>query len=187
MKLEYFLCTPHWLSRLLSRCTFARSSRINTRSLCLLRPVSQLPVLGTERILLLRVELQRPRSGLSNLGRTQLYRGLHGRRCSAGHRGRSLQQVIIELIQLKFSKFVQFIRFESNIYSIRFRVKLLTVCTLVFSIAIILSGAVTEYWQLLILRMIHAAGWVSTIGRFRFRSVRSFTNDNGFTITRLFS
>ncbi|XP_020294303.1 uncharacterized protein LOC109859955 [Pseudomyrmex gracilis] len=38
------------------------------------------------------------------------------------------------------------------------RVKLLTVCTLVFSIAIILSGAVTEYWQLLILRMIHAAG-----------------------------
>ncbi|XP_011694814.1 PREDICTED: protein spinster homolog 2 isoform X2 [Wasmannia auropunctata] len=38
------------------------------------------------------------------------------------------------------------------------RVKLLTVCTLIFSVAIILSGAVTEYWHLVILRMIQAAG-----------------------------
>ncbi|XP_024892344.1 uncharacterized protein LOC112467778 isoform X1 [Temnothorax curvispinosus] len=38
------------------------------------------------------------------------------------------------------------------------RVRMLTVCTLVFGIAIILSGAVMEYWQLVILRMVHAAG-----------------------------
>ncbi|XP_012055845.1 PREDICTED: LOW QUALITY PROTEIN: uncharacterized protein LOC105618925 [Atta cephalotes] len=38
------------------------------------------------------------------------------------------------------------------------RVKLLTVCTVIFSIAIILSGAVIEYWQLVILRMLLAAG-----------------------------
>ncbi|KAF3427386.1 hypothetical protein E2986_08014, partial [Frieseomelitta varia] len=38
------------------------------------------------------------------------------------------------------------------------RVKLLTVCTLIFSIAIVLMGAVGEYWQLVILRMILAAG-----------------------------
>ncbi|KMQ94409.1 protein spinster 1-like protein [Lasius niger] len=38
------------------------------------------------------------------------------------------------------------------------RVRLLTVCTLVFSVAIFLSGAVKEYWQLLILRMVLAAG-----------------------------
>ncbi|GAB1870091.1 Hexuronate transporter [Camponotus japonicus] len=38
------------------------------------------------------------------------------------------------------------------------RVRLLTTCTLVFSIAIFLSGAVKEYWQLLILRMVLAAG-----------------------------
>ncbi|KAL6258833.1 hypothetical protein P5V15_010779 [Pogonomyrmex californicus] len=38
------------------------------------------------------------------------------------------------------------------------RVRLLAVCTLVFSVAIILSGAVLEYWQLVILRMVQAAG-----------------------------
>ncbi|OXU24172.1 hypothetical protein TSAR_016556 [Trichomalopsis sarcophagae] len=38
------------------------------------------------------------------------------------------------------------------------RVRLLAVCTLVFSIAIILMGAVKEYWQLVILRMLAAAG-----------------------------
>ncbi|KAG5326219.1 SPNS1 protein, partial [Pseudoatta argentina] len=38
------------------------------------------------------------------------------------------------------------------------RVKLLTVCTVIFSVAIILSGAVIEYWQLVILRMLLAAG-----------------------------
>ncbi|EGI65719.1 PREDICTED: uncharacterized protein LOC105145878 isoform X2 [Acromyrmex echinatior] len=38
------------------------------------------------------------------------------------------------------------------------RVKLLTVCTVIFSVAIILSGAVFEYWQLVILRMLLAAG-----------------------------
>ncbi|KAK0079063.1 hypothetical protein PV325_001784 [Microctonus aethiopoides] len=38
------------------------------------------------------------------------------------------------------------------------RVKLLAVCTLVFSIAIILMGAVKEYWQLVLLRMVLAAG-----------------------------
>lgn len=40
------------------------------------------------------------------------------------------------------------------------RVKLLAVCTLVFSIAIILMGAVKEYWQLVLLRMVLAAGLV---------------------------
>ncbi|XP_070163527.1 hexuronate transporter [Polyergus mexicanus] len=38
------------------------------------------------------------------------------------------------------------------------RVRLLTVCTLIFSAAIFLSGSVKEYWQLLILRMVLAAG-----------------------------
>ncbi|XP_014480060.1 PREDICTED: D-xylose-proton symporter [Dinoponera quadriceps] len=38
------------------------------------------------------------------------------------------------------------------------RVRLLAVCTLVFSVAIILMGAVKEYWQLVILRMVLAAG-----------------------------
>ncbi|KAK0159577.1 hypothetical protein PV327_010673 [Microctonus hyperodae] len=38
------------------------------------------------------------------------------------------------------------------------RVKLLAVCTLIFSIAIILMGAVKEYWQLVLLRMVLAAG-----------------------------
>lgn len=34
----------------------------------------------------------------------------------------------------------------------------MAVCTIVFGISIILSGAVTEYWQLVVLRMIMAAG-----------------------------
>lgn len=34
----------------------------------------------------------------------------------------------------------------------------MAVCTVVFGISIILSGAVTEYWQLVVLRMIMAAG-----------------------------
>ncbi|XP_046385579.1 putative metabolite transport protein HI_1104 [Ischnura elegans] len=38
------------------------------------------------------------------------------------------------------------------------RVFLLSICTTVFSIAIILMGAVNEYWQLVILRMVLAAG-----------------------------
>ena len=35
---------------------------------------------------------------------------------------------------------------------------MLTVCTVVFGIAIILQGTVTDYWQLIVLRMIMAAG-----------------------------
>ncbi|XP_050302202.1 cis,cis-muconate transport protein [Anthonomus grandis grandis] len=38
------------------------------------------------------------------------------------------------------------------------RVKMLGICTVIFSIAIIISGAVTEYWHLVVLRMIMAAG-----------------------------
>lgn len=38
------------------------------------------------------------------------------------------------------------------------RVRMLAGCTLVFSIAVILSGSVKEYWQLVILRMLAAAG-----------------------------
>lgn len=38
------------------------------------------------------------------------------------------------------------------------RVRMLSVCTVVFAIAIILSGSVTEYWQFVVLRMIMAAG-----------------------------
>lgn len=38
------------------------------------------------------------------------------------------------------------------------RVKMLTVCTVVFSIAMIFSGSVKEYWHLVVLRMIMAAG-----------------------------
>ena len=55
---------------------------------------------------------------------------------------------------------------QNQIYSLhlqtlllsRDRVKLLTVCTVIFSVAIVLSGAVVEYWQLVILRMLLAAG-----------------------------
>lgn len=38
------------------------------------------------------------------------------------------------------------------------RVKVLSVCTLVFSLAIILQGSVKKYWHLIVLRMIMAAG-----------------------------
>ncbi|XP_031635813.1 uncharacterized protein LOC116348815 [Contarinia nasturtii] len=38
------------------------------------------------------------------------------------------------------------------------RVRMLSVCTLVFAVAIILQGSVKNYWQLIVLRMIMAAG-----------------------------
>lgn len=38
------------------------------------------------------------------------------------------------------------------------RVKMLSFCTLVFAVAIILQGSVENYWQLIVLRMIMAAG-----------------------------
>lgn len=38
------------------------------------------------------------------------------------------------------------------------RVKMLSFCTLVFAVAIILQGTVENYWQLIVLRMIMAAG-----------------------------
>ncbi|KAF5284137.1 hypothetical protein FQR65_LT00137 [Abscondita terminalis] len=38
------------------------------------------------------------------------------------------------------------------------RVRMLTVCTIVFAISIILCGTVKEFWQLVVLRMIMAAG-----------------------------
>lgn len=38
------------------------------------------------------------------------------------------------------------------------RVKMLTACTFIFAIAIILQAFVKEYWQLVVLRMITAAG-----------------------------
>lgn len=38
------------------------------------------------------------------------------------------------------------------------RVKMLSVCTLVFAVAIILQGSVQTYWQLIVLRMLMAAG-----------------------------
>lgn len=38
------------------------------------------------------------------------------------------------------------------------RVRLLSFCTLVFAVAIILQGSVEQYWQLVVLRMIMAAG-----------------------------
>lgn len=38
------------------------------------------------------------------------------------------------------------------------RVRMLSICTVVFSIAIILSGSAKEYWQFVVLRMIMAAG-----------------------------
>ncbi|XP_076665116.1 hexuronate transporter [Andrena cerasifolii] len=38
------------------------------------------------------------------------------------------------------------------------RVRMLTICTFIFSIAIVLMGSVKEYWQLVVLRMILAAG-----------------------------
>lgn len=38
------------------------------------------------------------------------------------------------------------------------RVRLLAVCTVVFSAAIVLAGSVKQYWQLVLLRMVMAAG-----------------------------
>lgn len=38
------------------------------------------------------------------------------------------------------------------------RVRMLSVCTLIFAVAIILQGSVEKYWQLVVLRMIMAAG-----------------------------
>lgn len=38
------------------------------------------------------------------------------------------------------------------------RVRMLSICTVVFSIAIVLSGSVKEYWQFVVLRMVMAAG-----------------------------
>lgn len=46
-----------------------------------------------------------------------------------------------------------------RVFSRRYnRVRVLAGCTLVFSIAIILMGSVKEYWHLVVLRMIMAAG-----------------------------
>lgn len=38
------------------------------------------------------------------------------------------------------------------------RVRMLTICTVIFGIAIYMQGAVATYWQLVVLRMIMAAG-----------------------------
>lgn len=38
------------------------------------------------------------------------------------------------------------------------RVRMLSICTIVFAIAIILQGSVTKYWHLVVLRMVMAAG-----------------------------
>lgn len=38
------------------------------------------------------------------------------------------------------------------------RVRMLCVCTIVFAVAIVLQGIVTEYWHLVLLRMLMAAG-----------------------------
>lgn len=38
------------------------------------------------------------------------------------------------------------------------RVRMLCICTIVFAVAIMLQGTVTEYWHLVVLRMIMAAG-----------------------------
>lgn len=38
------------------------------------------------------------------------------------------------------------------------RVRMLSICTIVFAVAIILQGSVTQYWHLVLLRMIMAAG-----------------------------
>ncbi|EDW78202.1 uncharacterized protein Dwil_GK16301 [Drosophila willistoni] len=48
-----------------------------------------------------------------------------------------------------------FMGFAADKYN---RVKMLTVCTVIFGIAIILQGTVKEYWQLVLLRMVMAAG-----------------------------
>lgn len=38
------------------------------------------------------------------------------------------------------------------------RVRMLCICTLVFAVAIVLQGFVTQYWHLVLLRMLMAAG-----------------------------
>lgn len=38
------------------------------------------------------------------------------------------------------------------------RVRLLAICSFIIAIAVILTGAVTEYWQLVLLRMVLAFG-----------------------------
>lgn len=38
------------------------------------------------------------------------------------------------------------------------RVRMLSICTIIFAVAIILQGSVETYWQLIVLRMIMAAG-----------------------------
>lgn len=38
------------------------------------------------------------------------------------------------------------------------RVRMLSICTIVFAVAIILQGSVTKYWHLVVLRMLMAAG-----------------------------
>lgn len=38
------------------------------------------------------------------------------------------------------------------------RVRMLSICTIVFAVAIILQGSVTKYWHLVVLRMVMAAG-----------------------------
>ncbi|KAH8364964.1 uncharacterized protein LOC110179629 isoform X2 [Drosophila serrata] len=48
-----------------------------------------------------------------------------------------------------------FMGFAADKYN---RVKMLTVCTVIFGIAMILQGTVKEYWQLVLLRMVMAAG-----------------------------
>lgn len=48
-----------------------------------------------------------------------------------------------------------FLGFVADKYN---RVKMLSFCTLVFAVAIILQGSVQNYWQLIVLRMIMAAG-----------------------------
>ncbi|KAH8272316.1 hypothetical protein KR026_001462 [Drosophila bipectinata] len=48
-----------------------------------------------------------------------------------------------------------FMGFAADKYN---RVKMLTICTIIFGIAIILQGTVKQYWQLVLLRMVMAAG-----------------------------
>lgn len=41
------------------------------------------------------------------------------------------------------------------------RVRMLCICTIIFAVAIVLQGSVTEYWHLVVLRMIMAAGYLN--------------------------
>lgn len=54
------------------------------------------------------------------------------------------------------------------------RARMLFVCTLVFGVAILLQGSVQTYWQLIVLRMIMAAGKVITFSC-NFIGLRIFT------------